>query len=168
MFDDRSRPLYMLCDRINIDRISEQDYVNYLNGVARKTWKKNLDQAVINEIFKLTERHPYYLNALCDKLWSSEENSPTVIAVQKVWNDYVLQEESKIAKELSSLNTSQKKILIVVAQGISKDLTSKRILHKFNLTSAAVIKSLNLVSTYNNKVATRYHGQYLLHQKNQI
>lgn len=146
MFDDRSSPLYMLCDRIIIDRISEQDYIVYLNKVANETWKKNLDQTVIEEIFKLTERHPYYMNVLCDKLWiRCSDNLPTVEIVLNTWNDYILQEESKIAKDLSSLNTSQKKILIAVAQGISKDLTSKETLQKFNLTSAAIVKSLKLL-----------------------
>ena len=146
MFDDRSSPLYMLCDRISIDRISEQEYVAYLNSVAKKTWKKNLDRTVIAEIFKLTERHPYYMNVLCDKLWVRCINDlPIVKNVENAWKEYVLQEESKIAKDLSSLNTSQKKILIAVSQGISKDLTSKEILKKFNLTSAAVVKSLKLL-----------------------
>lgn len=146
MFDDRSSPLYMLCDRINIDRISERDYTEYLNKVARKTWGKELELTVIEEIFKLTERHPYYMNVLCDKLWVYySEHIPTTKTVEDVWQDYVLQEESKIAKELGSLNTSQKKILIAVSKGVCNDLTSKETLNKFNLTSAAVIKSLKLL-----------------------
>ncbi len=146
LFDDRSSPLYMLCDRITIDRIKEQDYIAYINKVAKKTWNKHLDSTVIAEIFRLTERHPHYMNVLCDKLWTySKESLPTIEIVNVVWKDYILQEESKIAKDLSSLNTSQKKILIAIAQGISKDLTSKDILHKFNFTSAAVIKSLKLL-----------------------
>lgn len=146
MFDDRASPLYMLCDRITLDRISEEDYIAYLNKVAKKTWKKKLDQAVIEEIFKLTEKHPYYMNVLCDKLWAYGLNDlPTVDKANCAWKEYILQEESKIAKDISSLNTSQKKILIAVAQGASKDLTSKESLRKFNLTSAAVIKSLKLL-----------------------
>lgn len=146
MFDDRSSPLYMLCDRINIDRINEQDYITYLNKVAKKTWKKNLDPIVIDEIFKYTERHPYYMNVLCDKVWTySGKTLPTVKVVNIVWEEYILQEESKIAKDLSSLNTSQKKILIAISQGISTDLTSKDTLQKFNLTSAAIVKSLKLL-----------------------
>src|SRR3990167_2891059 len=107
MFDDRSSPLYMLCDRITIDRISEQDYTTYLSMVASKTWGKTLEEAVTGEIFKLTEKHPYYMNVLCDKLWVyCEEHLPTIKTVDAVWRYYVLQEESKIAKELSALNTS--------------------------------------------------------------
>lgn len=146
MFDDRSRPLYMLCDRMTIDRISEKDYTFYLNQVAKKTWKKDLDASVINEIFRLTERHPYYMNVICDKLWVlCADKLPTIENVETVWKNYIFQEESKTAKELSSLNTSQKEIMIIMAQGHTKELTSKNMLKKFNLTSAAVVKSLKLL-----------------------
>lgn len=146
MFDDRSSPLYMLCDRITIDRINEQDYITYLNRVAKKTLGTSLDSTIVTEIFRLTNRHPYYMNVLCDKLWTFYgKNSLTIDVVKNLWNDYILQEESKIAKDISSLNTSQKKILIAIAHGISKDLTSKNNLQRFNFTSAAVIKSLKLL-----------------------
>lgn len=146
MFDDKSRPLYMLCDRITIDHIKEDDYRSYLNKVAKKTWKSNLDPSVIAEIFKLTERHPYYMNVLCDKLWiNCGESIPTVKDVVTLWKNYILQEQSKIAKDLSNLNTSQKKLLVAIAQGLSKDLSGKKALQQFNLTSASVIKSLKLL-----------------------
>jgi len=143
MFDDKSSPLYMLCDRITIDRINEEDYIAYLNKTAKKTWGSHLNPAVIAEIFKLAERHPYYTNVLCDKTWlNCIDNIPTVKNVTNAWNDYVLQEESKTAKDISSLNISQKKILIAIAQGFTTDLSSKQSLQKFNLTSATISKSL--------------------------
>jgi len=146
MFDDRSRPLYMLCDRISIDRIHENDYINYLKKVAKKTWKCDLNSIVTEEIFRLTERHPYYMNVLCDKLWiNSGKTPPTTQNVTTIWKNYILQEQSKIAKDLSALNTSQKKLLIAIAHGLSKDLSGKIALHKFNLTSGAVSKSLKLL-----------------------
>lgn len=161
MFDDRTSPLYMLCDRITLERISANDYTQYLDKVAMETWKKKLDQTVMDEIFRLTERHPYYMNVLCDKLWVYHaENVPCIGLVNTVWSDYILQEESKIAKELSLLSTSQKKILIAVAQGIYTDLTSKDNLNKFNLTSAAIVKSLKLLEEHDylnkNKTGTYY------------
>lgn len=162
MFDDRSSPLYMLCDRITINRIHEQDYIAYLNKIAQKTWKKNLNSIAIDEIFKLTERHPYYMNVLCDKVWTySGKKLPTIEVINIVWEEYILQEESKIAKDLSSLNTSQKKILIAISQGISKDLTSKDILRKFNLTSAAIIKSLKLLEEQD-YVGRYKNGEYFI------
>ncbi len=71
MFDDRSRPLYSLCDRIAIDRIKEEDYIAYINRVANKTWGKDLEKSVFDEIFLLTERHPYYMHE-CNHLYDLE------------------------------------------------------------------------------------------------
>jgi len=143
MFDDRSSPLYMLCDRMTIDRIHEQDYAAYLNKIAKKTWGVYLDKTVIDKIFNLTERHPYYTNVLCDKLWTSAgEQLPIIESISTAWEEYMLQEESKIARELSALSTTRKKILIAISQGYSKELTSKAILQKLNLASATTVKSL--------------------------
>lgn len=58
---------------------------------------------------------------------------------------YILQEKSKIAKELGSLNMSQKKLLIAISQGITKGLTGASELQKLNFSSGAVIKSLRLL-----------------------
>lgn len=146
MFDDRSSPLYMLCDRITLDRIQEEKYIEYFKKIAKTTKKQQIHQETIFEIFQLTERHPFYMNALCDKLRIGIiENSPSPENAIAIWQEYIFQEESKIAKELGNLNISQKKILIAISRGINKDLTSKEILRKFNLTSAAVVKSLRLL-----------------------
>jgi len=146
MFDDRKSPLYMLCDRITLERIQEDDYKIYFNNVAKKTWGQNIHPTVIEEIMKLTERHPYYMNVLCDKCLTYYTNGiPEAKVVSRLWHDYILQEEAKIAKDLSSLNTSQRKILIAISHGASTELTSKKILARFNLTGAAITKSLNLL-----------------------
>jgi AAA+ ATPase superfamily predicted ATPase len=146
MFDDRSRPLYNLCDRITIDRIKECDYVAYINAISKKTWAKYLDKSVFQEVFFLTERHPYYMNVLCDKIWGYCENrAPTNSDVAQLWQEYIFQEKSKTAKDLSSLSTSQKKLLIVISKGATRDLTSKATLHELDFSSSAITKSLRLL-----------------------
>ena len=146
MFDDRSRPLYNLCDRITIDRIKECDYIAYINAISKKTWDKYLDKSVVEKVFLLTERHPYYMNVLCDKIWDYCENmAPTNLDVSQLWQEYIFQEKSKIAKDLSSLNTSQKKLLIAISKGASSDFTSKATLHELGFSSSAIIKSLRLL-----------------------
>lgn len=146
MFDDRTRPLYSLCDRITIDRIHETDYLAYMHKVAEKTWEKTVDESVFSEILALTECHPYYVNVLCDKVWNECENKiPTKLIVRNLWQDYILQEKTKVAKELSSLNMSQRKILIEIAQGSTKNLMGKASLKKLDFSSATVMKSLRLL-----------------------
>ncbi len=162
MFDDRSRPLYSLCDRITIDRITEEDYITYINGVSNKTWGKDLEKSVFDEIFLLTERHPYYMNVLCDKILSYCENrAPTSLDVTRLWQDYIFQEKSKTAKDLSSLSTSQKKLLIVISKGATKDLTSKATLHALDFSSAAIIKSLKLLEE-EDYINRTIHGEYFM------
>ena len=51
--------------------------------------------------------------------------------------------------------------MIAIAQGISKDLTSKNSLQKFNLTSAAVIKSLKLLEEQD-YVGRNKNGDYFM------
>ena len=162
MFDDRGRPLYMLCDRVSVDRIHESDYTHYINNVAMKTWKKKMEESAIREIFTKTERHPYYMNALCDKLWSDFENSPPAVDdIKMIWREYVMQEESKIAKEISDLSMAQKKLLITIAKGNSKDLSGKIHLRKFDITSAAVTKALRSLEE-NDYINKDKDGRYFL------
>ncbi len=162
MFDDRSRPLYSLCDRITIDRIKEEDYIAYINGVSNKIWGKDLEKSVFDEIFLLTERHPFYMNVLCDKILSyCETRAPSTIDATQLWQDYIFQEKSKTAKDLSSLSTSQKKLLIVISKGATKDLTSKITLHKLDFSSAAIIKSLRLLEE-EDYINRNIHGEYFM------
>lgn len=152
----------MLCERISIDRISEEEYIKFLDNIFKKSWGKTLDKPLLDEIFRLTERHPYYINVLCDKIWTiCDKKNPTIGIIRNSWKAYVEQEESKIAKELSFLNTSQKKILIAVSQGFSNGLTSKEILRKFDFTSSAITKSLKLLEEqdYLNK---NKNGEYFI------
>lgn len=162
MFDDRSRPLYSLCDRITIDRIKEEDYISYINSVANESWGKDLDKLVIDEIFLLTERHPYYMNVLCDKIWSYCEKKPPIFSIAaELWQEYIFQEKSKIAKDLSSLSTSQKKLLIAISKGATRDLTSKATLHELDFSSSAITKSLRLLEE-EDYINRNINGDYFL------
>ena len=119
MFNDRNRPFYKLCDRMTLDRIGENEYASYLQEVSKKTLAHKLDQKIIENIFSCTERHPYYLNLLCSRLWTrkkiTEEN------VIEAWQNYILEERSQVGIELDLLSKSQKKLLIALARSNGTD-----------------------------------------------
>lgn len=147
MFDKRSRPLYMLCDRINLGRIEEESYIPFLNKLASKKWNKTLSNNVIQTIFECTQRHPYYMNVICGQLWQKDNiSSINAQTVKDLWKNHIMQEESKTAKELSVLTTLQKELLIAIARDYTKDLSGKAMLSKLNVTSAAVIRALNILN----------------------
>lgn len=148
MFDDKSRPLYLLCERIILDRISEKHYVDFINKVAIKTWKKPLANETLDEIFILTEHHPYYVNALCNALWKTYEDKshpPDATAAKKYWQEYIYTERTRISRELSYLSFGQRKILTALSFGYITELTGKSFLQRVGVTGPSVISALDVL-----------------------
>ena len=115
VFDDRSRPLYKLCDRIALERISSEEYTKYVTLAASLRWKTTINEKIIDRIIHYTERHPYYINLLCSKLWK-QELIPTIDSVDAMWQTYVIQERSQVASEIELLSKNQRKLLTILAR----------------------------------------------------
>lgn len=144
MFSDRSRPLYRLCDRINLERIAHDYYKTYLNKVARETWSQPIAEEVFTKIMELTAGHPHYVYVLCSYIWRNcRRQSPTITNVAMCWEKYINEMLKETRAELSQLSVGQLKLLVTIALGANKELTGKEIQHKLNLTSAAIVYALN-------------------------
>jgi uncharacterized protein len=145
MFEDSSKPFYNLCDRIILGRISSQHYGSFIQKKAKLTWGTELGNGVIELILELTQRHPYYLNALCHRLWRKKE----LLSEAKIldaWNNYTQERKSDISAELDLLSENQIKMLISLAKyGVNYSPMSKEFISitKFSLSSASMtIKAL--------------------------
>ena len=114
MFSDKSRPLYHLCDLMNIERIASGCYEPFLNKMAKKRWKQVLEGDALTEINYLTESHPYYVNALCRRLWRCDD-APTLSDVRNTWDDYVNQQGDWITNDLSHLTLNRRKVMTALA-----------------------------------------------------
>lgn len=115
MFSDKSRPLYHLCDLMSVERIATSHYQPFLTKMAKQQWQIALDQDIIHEILLLTQNHPYYVNALCRKLWRNEQ--PITLAdVKKTWHRYVQQQSTWIMNDLGHLTLNRRKVLTALAQ----------------------------------------------------
>ena len=114
MFSDKSRPLYHLCDLMPLDRIAHSHYRNFLNKQSNKKWKIQLDDDVITEILFLTENHPYYVNALCRRLWHNEK-TPKLSEVRNGWGNYVNKQSAWIMNDFSSLTLNRRKVMTALA-----------------------------------------------------
>lgn len=143
IFDDRSRPLYMLCDKIVLERIDAEHYIEFINKISRKKWGSVLPKAFYDELFALTELHPYYINLVCGRLHSESKTLPTHKNLKTAWQNYLLEEKTKTAIELANLGLIQKKLLILIANGQRTNFTSQESLRKMSTTSGSVVKGLN-------------------------
>lgn len=115
MFYDSKKPLYKLCDRINLQRISQDDYKPFIQNFAKIKWHRSLEDETLSAIFSLSECHPYYLNVLCYKLWLNQK-IPNAQDVLSVWKKYVLEEKSNVLSEIDLLSKNQEKMLIALAK----------------------------------------------------
>ena len=140
MFNDRSKPLYRLCDEINLSRISEADYLPFIKDLSVKEWGEPLSEAVILRILTLTERHPYYINALCDKLFRSE-TLPEMTQVDQIWEDFMKRAYRERLQEAQDLNLAQKKMLVAIANGRNAAVTGQDFLRFTELSSASAHKA---------------------------
>ena len=142
MFEDENRPLYKLCWKLPLQRISEKHYFTHLQKAAKQAWKKELDEKIIHKICSLTERHPHYLNKLCDRLWSKAKKHPQMTDVDKTWNLILEEEKSDAVREISLLSLNQKNVLLQIAKNITTQLTSKQSMLDLSMTSSSIMTAL--------------------------
>lgn len=114
IFEDKNQPLYMLCDKILLDRISASAFEKHLQKAAQEKWSNMLSNKIVIAILELTESHSYYINMLCDKLWELK-HAPTITEIKSSWDEALIEHKGKIIADLESLNTNRIKVLSTVA-----------------------------------------------------
>lgn len=115
MFENEDRPLYRLCRKISLDRISANDYHTFLTDAGKARWRKIIPAERIDKILAITSRHPFYVNALCARLW--ERNTlPTERAIEGVWEDLVEEDRSLVTGKVLRLAASQRGMLKAIAK----------------------------------------------------
>lgn len=115
LFEDRKRPFYKLCERITIERIPEADYSLHIQTAAKSKWNKHLEDGVLSAIFYCSERHPYYINLLCSRMFFNRDIA-TEKTIYDLWDKYVLEERSSVAAEVELLSKNQRKLLTILAR----------------------------------------------------
>jgi len=115
IFDDRKRPLYKICDRLNLKRIDKEHYIKFINSAATKRWKRKLSIPTLEAILNITEQHPYYVNYLCSNLWRLD-NSPDENQVLNTWKKMCEGEANNMAMDIDILTINQKKLMEYVAE----------------------------------------------------
>ena len=99
MFEDHERPLYMLCEHLDVGRIDAQAYRMFLNDAARLLWNVPLADQVLDALLTRTERHPFYVNALARVLWD-QRKPPTMRSVDAAWAELLAEESERFKAQL--------------------------------------------------------------------
>ncbi len=150
MFENASRPFYGQCERITLGRITEDHYRPFILKAAKKKWGKTMKAVALDAILNLTRCHPYYVNALCHRLW--RQPAPVNAAdVATQWADFVSQESDNVAAQVGNLAAGQRAVIIALANSPDKNLTGKTFLQRARLAAsscaqaAQALKSADLI-----------------------
>jgi addiction module HigA family antidote len=111
MFNDRKRPFYNSCDQISLKRIEEAAYKPYIQKAAIAKWSKEISEDCISTLFELAALHPYYINKLCSLVWQNDKLI-TMGMIEKIWENYIDENKSRVEQEISLLSLNQRKILL--------------------------------------------------------
>jgi uncharacterized protein len=144
LFHGKNNPLYQLCDQMNLERVSENDYREFINKAALEKWGHALAEEVVQKILFYTNRYPKYVNALCGSLWTLDK-VPSVEDVGEIWHSYLFSRKTDIAEELDSLKLNQKRLLRQLALDPTAEPYSKNYLNKLKLSQSSVQAALALL-----------------------
>lgn len=145
MFEDENRPLYKLCRKIKLERIHENDYEKHIQKIAFDTWKVRLDEPVFNKIMELTQRHPYYVNYLCDSIWETCKKPPELIDIECAWDHVVIEEWSDALKELSDLPMGQRRLVKYIANSNSQNIQSQESCIALSMPASSISTALHVL-----------------------
>ena len=145
LFDDKSMPLYMLCDKLHLERISSKDYWSYIQTAALEKWEQELPQVVFDHIMINTELHPFYVNMLCNELWTLEM-LPDVNAVYTAWSNCFENEKRRLVAELERLTVNQQDLLKVLAINPVMEPTGQKFLSLVGMAYSSIRQTIKVLS----------------------
>lgn len=160
LFESPERPLYRLCERLNLDRISVAEYAQYLADAATLRWQRKLSAPARDAILTLSMRHPYYLNALCGRMWV-RRHPPTRDAVVSEWSRYAEDERHRVSATIVNLSANQRAVLAALARESTSQPNSRAFLERVRLPSASVRQSIDVL-TQKDLVETQDQGALTL------
>lgn len=144
MFGDKGRPLYRLCQIINIERMTEDDYIGHLQSLAKKKWKKILPLEALKQIFGVTELHPFYMNVLCQIIWE-REHLPSYQEINEIWLHYVKTQRYVIAHDIIELSPNQRKIITALAKHPTKEVQSAEFTAPLKISASSAQQSIEVL-----------------------
>lgn len=144
MFGDQGRPLYRLCQTINVERISTDTYQKHLNKLSIKRWKKHLSANSITQIFNCAELHPFYMNVLCQLLWE-EKTIPSDEKVKTIWHNYVKAQKHIISHDVIELSLNQRKVLTALARSSVKEIQSAEFTSSIKISASSAQQALDVL-----------------------
>ena len=140
LFEKQSNPFYKFGDVMYLPKISRNDWISFIQEQFKAT-KKNVDEVLANLIAAMVQDHSYYVQQLSYLVWVATAKTVTQEIVIKAIEDLLVQNSMLYTRDTENLTNAQFNFLKALAEGVHSGLSSKNVLHQYQLgTSANVLK----------------------------
>ena len=163
MFSKPSRPFFSSTELMFLETIEEDDYREFILRHFSAANKEITDSA-LNMIFKVTRRHTFYTQFLCNRLFSMYKKVD-LEHVEKTLMNILIENEPVFANYLNLITTTQYKTLRAIAiDGEVKSPNSNEFLQKHSLGAASSV-SQAVDSLIDKEFIMREKGALILQDK---
>lgn len=140
LFEKQSNPFYKFGDVFYLQKISRTDWISFIQKQFAAT-KKKITEDMANLIAAIVQDHSYYVQQLSFIVWTATSKTVTKEIILSATEDLMAQNGILYTRDTENLTNAQHNFLKAVAEGVHTGLSSKEIVHKYQLgTSANVLK----------------------------
>jgi len=140
LFEKQSHPFYKFGDVLYLPKISRSDWISFIRQQFKAT-KKIIAEDIANLIAAMVQDHSYYVQQLCYLVWVATAKTVTKEIIIAAVEDLLAQNAILYTRDTENLTNIQYNFLKALAEGVHTGLSSKDVVHKYQLgTSANVLK----------------------------
>lgn len=133
IFSQYGNPFYQSTEMMQLERITEKDYSEFIISKFEKG-KKNISRSTVTKILNLCRLHTYYVQLLCNRLYGLMDSTITESLVKNTLESVLKENEPVYINYRNLLTDYQWKVLTAVAlEGNAKLITSKDFISKYHL-----------------------------------
>lgn len=143
MFNSPQRPFYRSTNMMKLEKISKESYQDFIIKMFAQ-YKKNISSDIAAQILDWTDRHTFYVQQLCNRVFMSGGRTIT----EKDWKmqaNQLLQEQQEVIYSMRQLLTKNQWLLLkaIASSDVVSQPSSQAFATKYGLPgSASVLKAL--------------------------
>jgi hypothetical protein len=141
LFEKQNYPSYKFGDIIHLDKISENEWIDYIMNRFQVT-EKYISKEQASGICKWVESHSSYVQQLSWLVWLRVNKQTTSDDLLMGLNDLIEQNSLLYQREVEYLSAYQMNFLKAISNGVTKEFNRKSILETYNLGTSANITRL--------------------------
>lgn len=141
IFKDRTKPFYQSGELFHLEKIDPTSYEKFIHSLFKKGGKV-IDKNYVKSILNICENHTYFVQYLCNRLYSLETNNITEQIIYDTLLQILKENETFYFNYRNLLTTNQWGLLSAIAKenGI-KQITSKDFIKNYNLNTPSSVKA---------------------------